>query len=136
MKSGEIHQLEDGASTWNRPTWKMGLNSMSQEAANFEFANAEDLFAFFKARRQDEGPAQNRARPSSPFHMPPDVKEACIILSVEPPLREATLKKRYLGMLKQHHPDLNEGSQQAENYAKKINVAYQILTDYLERSAL
>lgn len=124
----DIHAMEDKA-TYNRPTWKFGIHGASARGAQLNLESADDLFAFFKARRMEEI-AKGRAQGSGPS-LPPDVKESCAVLGVEPPLNGAALKKKYLSLMKKHHPDVNQGNPQAEEMVKKINVAYQILGDYI-----
>lgn len=132
----EIYDMQDGTAKWLRPTWDMNLKAFgpatgSAKAAATEtlFANADDLYGFFTNRVLRE-----RAGESLPStrHLPADVKEACAIFSIEQPLEAAMLKKRYLNLVKQHHPDVNT-SPDAPEHIKRINVAFRILTDYAER---
>ncbi|MBI1309339.1 MAG: DnaJ domain-containing protein [Proteobacteria bacterium] len=134
FSENEIYQMQDGAATWQRPTWGMGLGASggTPTGARVEntFASADDLYGFFKNRVAQEG-----ARPSSATrHLPPDVKEACAIFSIEQPLEEALLKKRYLSLVKTHHPDVNK-SPDAPEHIKRINVAFRILADFAQRHA-
>jgi hypothetical protein len=125
----DIYKLQHGAATWNRPTWGMGVNGAKVEAAANPFARAQDLFEFFQNRIATEGKSKGAAPVSL---LPADVKEACVIFNIEQPLEETGLKKRYLTLVKQHHPDVNKTST-AEEQLKRINVAYKILTDYAAR---
>lgn len=137
FSENEIYQMQDGTATWQRPTWGMGLNQGVNMAgatgARVEkaFANADDLFGFFKNRIAQEK-AENLP---STRHLPADVKEACAIFSIEQPLVEEMLKKRYLSLVKQHHPDVNK-SADAPEHIKRINVAYRILVDYAQRHGI
>jgi len=45
------------------------------------------------------------------------------------------LKVRYKKLVKQHHPDKNGGSAEAETRMKIINGAYQLLSVALQRNA-
>ena len=117
--------------TWVRPTWKMGMNADNKVKSEFEFASADDLFSFFKERRNADGIHYSQ----SSIMLPPDVKEACVIFNMEPPFEKTKLKKNYLSLIKKHHPDVNAGNQTAEDHVKRINVAYQILKDYSEKTA-
>lgn len=131
FSENEIYTMQDGTATWNRPTWNMGL-SQAATTARIErtFASADDLFGFFQNRV-----AQENTRQAASPHLPPDVKEACSIFSIEQPLEEMLLKKRYLSLVKQHHPDVNK-SQDAPEHIKRINVAYRILTDFAQRRGI
>lgn len=129
---GEIYDLQNKAATMGRPTWAMGVNPTgpTPQTATNPFATAQDLFSFFKQRRMKEGLSEGPLPDSS--LLPPDVKEACTIFNIEGPLPQPQLKKRYLGLMKQHHPDVNQAAG-AEEYVKRINVAFKILTDYTSR---
>lgn len=131
FSESEIYGMQDGTSTWQRPTWSMGLKSAEggrvEQRAEKRFTDADDLYGFFKNRVAQEGQSLPSTR-----HLPADVKEACAIFSIEQPLVEEMLKKRYLSLVKQHHPDVNK-SADAPEHIKKINVAYRILVDYAQR---
>jgi DnaJ domain len=135
----ELYSFQDGSAQWSRPTWRMGLQGQPGSPPNpatapkakpkDPFPNADDLYGFFTSRL-----ARERSGESLPStrHLPADVKEACAIFSLEAPLPEPQLKKRYLTLVKQHHPDVNK-SPDAPEYIKRINVAYRILLDYAAR---
>lgn len=134
FSESEIYQMQDGAATWSRPTWNMGLNGGGPTGAHVEhpFASADDLFGFFKSRVAREKAGETLP---STAHLPADVKESCAIFGIEQPLEALVLKKRYLTLVKQHHPDVNK-SDAAADLTKRINVAFRILTDYAERHGL
>ncbi len=125
----EIFSMQNGAATWNRPTWAMGINSKSNKTAQFDFETAEDLYRFFRDRQVNEAKVLHKKEPSKKY-LPPDVKEACAILALDKPIGGKILKKRYLNLIKKHHPDKNEGAEKAEETMKQINVAYKILEDF------
>ena len=50
-------------------------------------------------------------------------------LGVEKYASFADIKKRYRELAKKHHPDVNNGSEKAENNFKIISVAYKFLSD-------
>jgi hypothetical protein len=135
FSENEIYDMQDGTAKWQRPTWNMNLKAFATNATvqdsrdKAPFANADDLYGFFRDRVTRE-----RAGESLPStrHLPADVKEACAIFSIEQPLEAMMLKKRYISLVKQHHPDVNT-SPEAPEHIKRINVAYRILTDYAER---
>ncbi len=131
----EIYQMQDGAATWQRPTWNIGLGAaggINGAKVEHPFTNADDLFGFFKSRV-----AREKAGESLPStaHLPADVKESCAIFGIEQPLEVMMLKKRYINLMKQHHPDVNKAEAAAEQ-TKRINIAFRILTDYAERYGL
>ena len=120
----EIYGMQDGTANWKRPAWNMGLQGQGPNAGRVEppkidpFADPDDLYGFSKSR-----------------HLPADVKESCAIFGIERPLEAVTLKKRYISLMKQHHPDVNQSSTAADQ-SKRINVAYRILAEYAERHGL
>jgi DnaJ-class molecular chaperone len=54
-------------------------------------------------------------------------------LGVEKTASFADIKKRYRELAKQHHPDVNNGSEKAEHNFKIISAAYNILSDKKKR---
>jgi hypothetical protein len=124
----EIFSMQQTA-TWNRPTWKAGVNGDSPAGEGLRFKTTEELYHFFKARHMEQknySAAQKKAQP-----IPPDVHEACVIFAIDAPtLSLVKLKQQYIALVKQHHPDVNRGSKTAEDMVKRINVAYHILRDY------
>ena len=129
FKEDEIFSLQDGAATWNRPTWKMGINGSPSSKATF--STADDLYEFFKERTRTE-----HTNSPQPVQLPADVQEACVIFNLSEPLGGKELKQRYIKLIKQHHPDVNPNNEQAEEFVKKINIAFRILEDYTERKPL
>jgi hypothetical protein len=56
------------------------------------------------------------------------LKTACRILGVSPDLGDvfqSVAKQRYHELLKQHHPDVNNGSSQSHNRTIELNQAFQ-----------
>ena len=136
FSENEIYGLQDGTANWKRPAWNQTLQGQGPDAAKVEkpidpFADPEDLYGFFKSRV-----ARERNGESLPTRrLPADVKESCAIFGIEQPLEAAMLKKRYISLMKQHHPDINKNSTAADQ-SKRINVAYRILADYAERHGI
>lgn len=121
----EMFRMQNTGSHWNTPTRKMGLHGQGgAKVGESPFASAQDLFAFFQDR------VKNEKTVPQPLRLPPDVKEACVIFNIDAPADEAALKKHYLALVKQHHPDVNK-SPHAEEQIKRINVAYKILTAFV-----
>ena len=127
----EIFAMQHGAATWNRPTWKLGVNGDAATAAKIRFNSAEELFAYFKQRSINGAKVKNKQTSTPNRVIPPDVREACVIFSLEKPdICAERLKRRYLMLVKKYHPDVNPHMQQADDMVKRINVAYRILQDY------
>ena len=116
----EINALHDTAVTWLRPTRPLGENP--NYAADLHFETADELRKFFEKRTQVAAARNTTAR-----KLPPDVEDACAIMALPAPLAEQPLKRHYLKLMKEHHPDKHGGASEAEEFVKKLNVAYQIL---------
>ena len=135
MSEDDIFSMQT-KSTWERPTWAFGTQSKSGQAAGFQFNSSDDLYAFFKQRQKREyldslkfgGAKEERQE----VNLPPDVKEACSILNIELPIDEKKLKVVYVKLIKKHHPDKNAGAKDAEELMTRINVAHQIIKDFIE----
>ena len=56
------------------------------------------------------------------------------ILNVSPSADDKEIKKAYHKLAKKYHPDLNQGNKAAEEKFKKINEAYEVLSDYAKRA--
>jgi hypothetical protein len=115
--------------TWDRPTWKAGVNGDSPAGKKLHFKTTQELYNFFKMRHQQQHVKSSQQNTKI---IPPDVHEACVIFSLDTPVISLDkLKHRYFALVKQHHPDVNHGSKTAEDMVKRINVAYHILQDYV-----
>lgn len=133
----ELWGIQSGSAVWQRPVWMEGLNGVGGARVETQpFATAKDLFGFFQQRIKAEKRGAKKAEEPLPttIGLPADVKEACAIFSIPEPLPDVELKPRYLSLVKKNHPDVNKAPEAAE-YIKRINVAYQILTDFSERRA-
>lgn len=60
-----------------------------------------------------------------------NIKEALQVFDFEEYISVEELKKRYRSLQKKFHPDLNRKS--SKESINKINTAYKILMDYLEK---
>lgn len=56
------------------------------------------------------------------------------ILNVSPSADEKEVKKAYHKLAKKYHPDVNQGNKAAEEKFKKINEAYEVLSDNAKRA--
>jgi hypothetical protein len=121
MTPDEIEAELRKDSTWDRPTWPLGV----QGAQNRRFAFAiNDPFGVM-GETEDESAAR-RARPPTPE------EEAMKLLDLHPPLSAERLKARYKQLVKRHHPDANGGNKDAEERFKRINQAYTTLKRSLD----
>lgn len=131
MTEDEIFAMQQKA-TWDRPTWKMGTQSDSFIKSQFEFKNAEELHRFFVNRQHESFKRKSEHTENIKNTLPADVIEACSIFEIEWPESLENIKKKYLSLIKKHHPDVNKSSKEAEENVKKINVAFQILKNYAQ----
>jgi hypothetical protein len=122
FNSLEINAIQDTASTWLRPTRPIGENP---DFADLHFDTADQLNRFFE-QRVKKAPTSAQ----QPTKLPPDVQDACAIFGVDKPPAANNLKQHYIKLMKEHHPDKHGGAKKAEEFVKKINVAYQILQSW------
>lgn len=138
----EIYGLQEPTAVWQRPSWSAETPAKEapppkatqarMKGKTTFFNSADDLFGFFNSRMARE---LNGERAPTRKALPADVKAACTLFSIENPLEDMLLKRRYLNLVKQNHPDVNKSPTAAEAI-KRINVAYKILCDYRERQGI
>jgi DnaJ-class molecular chaperone len=77
------------------------------------------------------GTARDRQRERRVNGQRPDARrdDALATLDLEQPYTRAELKRRYITLVKRHHPDANGGSKESEERLKSINQAYTYLLD-------
>ena len=115
MSSQQIEQEVRRDTTWQRPTWKLGVNGGNPHKLHDVFGILDD--------DDDGGPSAAASHPRRSFHE----ADAMRTLGVNDPLTLAELKTRYKELVKQFHPDANGGDRLAEEKFKTINSAYTIL---------
>ena len=116
MSSQQIESELRRDTTWQRPTWKLGVNG--GKAAGYKL---HDAFGIMDEGETEQGPAACHPRRS--FHE----ADAMRTLGVADPLTLGDLKTRYKELVKQFHPDANGGDRGAEEKFKIINSAYTLL---------
>jgi DnaJ-domain-containing protein 1 len=125
------HEIRSSA-TWDRPTWKLGsLGAKPRGDFRAGRARVDDPFGFadgtaFDQRAKEK--RQQRADDAHPNAAPPAARaKAMKVLDLSTPVTLESLRRRYKALVKQHHPDANGGSAEAETRMKVINEAYQTL---------
>ncbi|MBX9805220.1 MAG: DnaJ domain-containing protein [Alphaproteobacteria bacterium] len=120
MSETEIEQERRADTTWQRPSWPLGEKGDKARPAfrpslQDPFDLFSDGFSSSHLSSQDRFPAHS-----------PEGK-ALTLFEMSFPFSKTELKKKYRELVKQHHPDANAGSLEAEETVKKINEAYGIL---------
>ena len=120
------------ASTWERPTWKLGTLG-----AGYRGRRVRDPFGFaagtaFDPDREAADSYTHGHSSTSPLAAR---NSALKVMSLTSPFTLEGLKRRYKALVKKHHPDANGGSAEAETRMKIINQAYQTLRDELAASS-
>jgi DnaJ-domain-containing protein 1 len=132
LSAAEMEEEIRRSATWDRPTWKLGsLGSNKARAFRADRVHVSDPFGFadgtdFDRRRQEkrQEKAQN-PHPESPLAKAR--AKALKIFELTLPITMESLRRRYKVLVKQHHPDANGGSVEAETRMKVINEAYETL---------
>ncbi|CAA7616221.1 DnaJ-class molecular chaperone [Candidatus Terasakiella magnetica] len=117
MGADEIEAELRQDSTWQRPTWPLGMQGNKRK---FTFT-VHDPFDVYEGAVHEEA----RAKPRTPE------EDALKVLELKPPVSAQSLKARYKELVKRHHPDANNGDKGAEERFKRINQAYNTLKNSL-----
>lgn len=64
-------------------------------------------------------------------HLPPKVEQALLVLEIQFPFTLDHLKAQYKRLVKAYHPDLHGQDLGKQEKLKAINLAYDVLQDYL-----
>lgn len=117
----EKDQMQDRIDdvVWQRPSWPLGASQTSYE--NPPFSNVNDPFGFF----EDELPLQHPQHAHK--RLTKEQTRSINLFNITYPFTQEQLTKQYRLLAKQHHPDANNNSTQANESFRKIGEAYQIL---------
>ncbi len=124
MSAKELDDFQRNSFTGHRPTWRIGATPGMQHPN--EAMNAK-LHEFL----QGEAGAPVRR-----FTLKPKFRKALEVLKLEWPITPEALKTAYKTLVKQTHPDLNPGDQEAETRFKEIASAYQTMKQAFEEGGL
>lgn len=114
MSDAEVEADRRADVVWQRPTWPLGG------------AHPYNV----KIRWPGEDPAEDAASGARwPAHPRPTtaVEQAMALMQLEGPLTVAIVKARYKQLVKQHHPDTNNGDKDAEERFKRLGEAYRLV---------
>lgn len=115
MSETEITHERQKDVTWERPTWPLH-NAEKHTTFQYHF---EDPFGFF-----DTGSSSTSSKDSANNSTKNFDQEALDLLNLSIPFTRAALQKNYRLLVKQYHPDTNQGNLQAEEMIRKLNHAY------------
>ncbi|MGI4850896.1 MAG: J domain-containing protein [Janthinobacterium lividum] len=119
MDPSEIDHEQRWDETWQRPTWPF----TQRVAKNSHVEQFEKDFLNF------EGDIPVEKQPKFSVKFAPGSKESRALtrMDMQYPYTQKQLKIRYLELAKKYHPDMNQGSREAEEQLKEINLAYEFL---------
>jgi hypothetical protein len=115
MAPEEIEMELRADSSWQRPSWPLGHQG---KQTRLDDALAAELHAFAFGPRPKTPPKPD---------IPADLRNALKIFGLSWPVTFAAVKAKYKELAKRHHPDANNGSKQAEETLKNVNLAYATL---------
>lgn len=123
MSEAEIEKERRADITWQRPSWPLGsqagLHGMYRGSSGPSVQDPFDLF------RDDFSSSQFGSE--SRFSPRSLEGKALAFFGLSIPFSQDELRKRYLDLVKKHHPDANSGSLESEETLKGINEAYEVL---------
>jgi hypothetical protein len=121
MTGNEIEKHLRSATVWERPSWPMGDWRQREQKLRDQV-----MQEFFNDAASTVSPAPT---------MSPAEREALSALNLKPPVAFTEIKTQYRALVKQHHPDANAGSAEAEEKFKSINHAFTVLRKIYEPEA-
>ena len=131
MTQEEIERENKLDETWHSPSWKFGINleNLAKEG------RLEDPFDIYNTYMRRTGGARNSNKHYGNIQSALTIKEleAVKFLDIKFPFTETQLKSRYKILVKKYHPDLNDGSKQAEEMFKKVAESYRILLKKIKK---
>ncbi len=115
MAPEEIEMELRADSSWQRPSWPLGQQG---KQARLDEALEAELHAFAFGPRPKARTRQD---------IPAELRDALGIFGLAWPVTFTAVKAKYKELAKLHHPDANNGSKQAEEMLKSVNLAYATL---------
>jgi hypothetical protein len=127
MTPGQIEAQIRADTAWQRPTWPLGrLGSGMVDEEVIRDPLGVLAAGGMRGGRRGAGPAREEA--------PPALREPLLTLGLDWPVSLEAAKSRYKDLAKLHHPDANNGSRDAEERLKTINLAYSALRRHLNEA--
>ncbi|MDG6094640.1 DnaJ domain-containing protein [Acetobacter sp. AN02] len=122
MSPGQIEAQLRADTSWDRPSWKLGHVGRQAFREEDVLDPLDILNSSARARAQRKKKAREAAH-----RAPEPLREPLRTMGLDWPVSFEDVKARYKTLAKQHHPDANHGSREAEERLKLINVAYTAL---------
>jgi DnaJ domain len=125
MSEAEIEAEIRHDTTWQRPTWKLGM----RHGPAYE-ARMRDPFGLYGQPPSGKAHKKRRAEANGPDAVARAAsarEQALAVFDIDPPFTQTNLKARYKVLVKLHHPDAHGGDKEAEEKLKIINQAYTTL---------
>jgi xanthine/CO dehydrogenase XdhC/CoxF family maturation factor len=124
MSETEIEAEIRRDTTWQRPTWKLGM----RHGPAYE-ARVRDPFRVYEENTGKAGRQQRARSPGADAsaRVASAREQALAVFDLDPPFTQSSLKARYKVLVKMHHPDAHGGDKAAEEKLKIINQAYTTL---------
>lgn len=123
MSEEEIEKERRADVTWQRPSWPLGsqgyVNNTHRAPSGASFEDPFDLLG--------DDPSSSKFGSELRFSPLSVEGKALAFFGLSIPFSQDELRKRYLDLVKKHHPDANSGSSESEEMLKGINEAYEVL---------
>ena len=124
----EYHRRQDTVG-W-RPSWPLGERGASL-IRDLDWHGDDPLFGpSLFGRHQDKQESMKGDRPEPENN--PDIRRACAILGVSPPLCLVSLKNRYKILARRFHPDAHGGDSRYSAHFRQVKEAYEQLRLFVE----
>jgi DnaJ-domain-containing protein 1 len=128
MSEGEIRKRQAESAVGDRPTWQFKASKASREAAaasqNFGKGDGfADPFSLFGAGARP----QPQAAPAGGRSLGKLERNALADLDLDEDADSATIRARYIELVKRTHPDSNGGDRSTEHKLQRVIKAYQAL---------
>jgi hypothetical protein len=122
MNEAEIEAEIRRDTTWQRPTWKLGM----RHGPAYE-ARMRDPFGFYTGKSEKNDGRHGSPGGDAASRVSSAREQALTVFDMNPPFTQMSLKARYKVLVKLHHPDAHGGDKAAEEKLKIINQAYTTL---------
>lgn len=126
MSREEIEAFQMGAIHGHRPTWatteRVAGNRFTEEQLHEAFARFQGHKRYKRTHQKTEWQELSE-----------DEIKAFAALDLEPNASLSEIKQRYKSLVKQLHPDVNNGDKESEERFKIVTAAYHELQAYLKR---